>query len=202
MTHQANGTVVTLTTRDLTSKAGKPFTKHGVKLDSGQEFELDGFKQIYSVGDKVSAVGVALKYRVWTSTGALAHGAPEMPRSGGSPAPSAPRTSGSGASESGFPIPAASYQMSIIRQNALTSAVNLVNTALGERISDGEDDPTATTRNQKIISQRADLAIKIAYKFASFSSGYLDTIAAEEMAKEARGLLARGMEKLNPAAKE
>ena len=81
MTHQATGKVTSLTVRNLISKAGKAFSKHGVKLDSGQEFELDGFKQKYAVGDLVDSVGVAFKYKMWTETGTSGRGLPAMPSS-------------------------------------------------------------------------------------------------------------------------
>lgn len=199
MTHQATGTVVELTTRNFTSKAGKSLTKHGVRLDSGQAFELDGFKQSFSVGDKIHALGVALKYKVWTMTGGISPGAPAMPASapspGGAPAPTsgAPRSSGASSGggggyssrDVGFPIPQDSYQMAIIRQNALTNAVSLVNEAYGVATGTAEDIAHE-------VAVRLNTALKLAYKMASFSSGQLDSIAAEEVAREVRGTLAKG----------
>lgn len=193
MTNQVTGTVVALTERTIMSKAGKKYPKHGVTLDSGQFFELDGFKQRYSVGDRVESIPVAYNYKIWT----------EIPKTSGVGLPPAPATmagvssatapaalrpaaaggAGSWSKDVGFPIPQDSYQMAIIRQNALTNATALVNHL-----------PTPAVIGKEALQDeafaRAEMAVKIAYKLTSFSSGHLDAMVAESVAKEIKGLRA------------
>ncbi len=186
MTHQATGTVTELTIRNLVSKAGKAFQKHGVKLDSGQEFEVDGFKQKYSVGQALINVGVAQKYKVWTETGSPAIGAPAMPgKAGGfaTPPGAARETATSGG---GFPLNKDSYQISIVRQNALTNMVNLVVGCIGAGGATTNVDEDMKEEMDKL----QDLIIQGAYKFASFSSGHLDALAVERLTEEVRGKVA------------
>lgn len=214
MTYQATGIVTKLTTRAAVSKAGKPYTKHGVELDSGQEFELDGFKQIYRVGDRVSNVLVREKFRQMTATGVPNEGLglPPLPVKGApgiagttptsAPTPSPVVRGGSSSSWSPrgvFPIDPEDGQMSIIRQNALTNAVAvvvpLVREVLSENISIADVAGDREALLDEALSSVPDLILKVAYKFQSFSSGQYDKIAAEEVAKKATGAIGKGAAK-------
>lgn len=167
-----NGTVQALGQRNFTSKAGKNLTVHSVQVD-GTWIEV-GFKQPYNVGSIITA-DVEYAYKRYQITPNPANPAlPQVPGSGGAAAgapaavSSAPSTTSQASSgPSSFPIPmTAGRETAIIRQNALTNAVAVVNALSGETdfsMSEGGE-----------LKARIDSIIATAYKFAAFSSGNLD----------------------------
>lgn len=74
-----------------------------------------------------------------------------------------------GASGRPFPVPTTSGELAIIRQNALTNAVNFVNAY-----------PLAPDNH----NERADMVVELAYKFADFSSGQREVKAMRELANK------------------
>lgn len=174
--YRLSGTVSALTTREVPKKAGGTFTKHGIKVGT-VEAELDGFRQKYRVGDVID-VAVVYNFKRWNVTGPANPADPLVPTgTAGAPggvvpgAPPAPYTPRGG--ERVFPVPSGSGEMAIIRQNALTNAVKMVNDwyALNDESPDS-------------VSAMADEVIQNAYKFQAFSSGRLDEKAAEQLAKD------------------
>ena len=147
------------------SKPGKrPFTVHRVQLANGDEIEV-GFKQPYRVGDNFNSE-VEFKFGKWKEVRALGGAAPP------SPAPSTPTgasTSGNGAPAT-FPIPKGNKESAIIRQNALTNAVNTVNKFL-------DTQPDA----YKSLDGYTDEVIAVAYKYAEFSSGQREVRLAKDL---------------------
>lgn len=165
--YYVSGTVTRLDSRsNVSKKTGKPFSIYSVTVN-GTDIEV-GFKQPYKVGDTFeSNVEYAFKtYRV--VAGVPDPSLPPIPNSsGGTSFPSRPAP---GMAESTFPISIKDGRStSIIRQNALSNAVALVN-SLPETV----DDLTPSTDPKVETRARADLAIEIAYKFAAFSSGNAD----------------------------
>lgn len=74
----------------------------------------------------------------------------------------------------GFPIDPLDKQRSIIRQNSLAHAVELVDGAL-PMVVDGLDDASVITDNVRdALLARAELVVKVARKFESYSSGDSD----------------------------
>lgn len=187
-THNAIGKVAFADVRNFVSKAGKALTKTIIRLDTGIEFELPVFgdkRASYPVGTAVS-YGIAKSYGRWDVAGPSVPGLPDAGGSGGVPTAAAPSgarpaASSGGASRGSFPIKGDDYQTSIIRQNSLTNAVNLVNGILGDLTHEPITFEEATRR----ADAASDLAIRVAYKFASFSSGHLDIRAAQDIANKA-----------------
>lgn len=184
-THNAQGTVTAASLRNFNSKAGKALTKTVVQID-GVDVELDGFgdkRAAYPVGMS-AGFAVAKAYGRWNAAGGPQ---PGLPNVAADPVatPTAAKSSGYVGASSGprgsFPIKGDDYQTSIIRQNSLTNATNLVK-ALFADMGAGE-----MTREDaaKQADWASDLAIRVAYKFASFSSGNLDIRAAQEIANKA-----------------
>lgn len=172
--HRLSGTVSALTTREVPKKAGGTFTKHGIKVGT-VEAELDGFRQKYRVGDVID-VAVVYNFKRWNVTGPANPADPLVPTgtagaSGGvvPGAPPAPYTPRGG--DRVFPVPSGSGEMAIIRQNALTNAVKVLEVCYDNMEIDSPEEV-------------ADKAIQIAYKFQAFSSGRLDEKAAEQLAKD------------------
>jgi hypothetical protein len=173
-------TAVSFERRGPSKKTGKMFDVHNVTVN-GTVIEV-GFRQPYKVGDTVE-LDVAYEYKTYRKTDAPAN--PANP-----PIPNSVVGSGSASVVGGavsFPIPTADgRQTAIIRQNALTNAVAIIASLPDdiELTKVPEDD------DKKIVSEakaRAELAIEIAYKFASFSSGNLDVelLTAQVKAPEA-----------------
>lgn len=78
-----------------------------------------------------------------------------------------------GASGRPFPVPTTSGELAIIRQNALTNAVNFFG---ANYFSTDPDQPT--------LAAKADMVIELAYKFADFSSGQREVKAMRELANK------------------
>lgn len=82
---------------------------------------------------------------------------------------------GYGAASRPFPVPKTSGEMAIIRQNALTNAVNAFQHYLGF-----SPDNTAAGDLDDYVNQ----IIEIAYKFAEFTSGQREVAAAEAIVQK------------------
>ena len=162
-TETFSGQVVSLSSDTITSKSsGRTFRVHKIQLDSGVEINV-GFKQPFSVGDKVS-IPSEIKYGEWKM---VAKGvALGLPSSSGTTAPAPRKEYGSGKNTK-FPVPKDHGDYSIIRQNALTNAVNLYN---------GSED-----KKTGITDEDIEFVIKVAYKFAEFSSGHREERIQREL---------------------
>jgi hypothetical protein len=109
-----------------------------------------GFKPIFSVGDVVT-LNVEEKF------GELKMVTAGAATTSASSSPGTKPTSFTGGKNTVFPVPHTHGDMAIIRQNALTNAVNWWNI----------NNTVAMERDEAIEEM-----IKIAYKFAEFSSGH------------------------------
>ncbi len=146
----------------ITKPGKRPFTVHRVQLNNGDEVEV-GFKQPYRVGDNFNSE-VEFKFGKWKEVRALGGAAP-------TPTPSTPsgaNSSGNGAPAT-FPIPKGNKESAIIRQNALTNAVNAINNWGDTEIGAGS------------LDEYTDLIIAQAYKFAEFSSGQREVRLAKDL---------------------
>jgi hypothetical protein len=164
-----SGKVANITTRDVNTKYGtKP--AYTVHLEDGSKFDTDfkapGSLGVPGVGNPVTVTVTESKYGMkFQGLG----GTPDA--AGNSPAA---KQSGGGGGISGrpFPVPKNSGEMAIIRQNALTNAVNTVMGYVGTLPPD-----QATEYMENIEEQ----VISIAYKYAEFSSGQREVRLVEEM---------------------
>lgn len=149
-----------------TSRAYSFTSTGGDKVDCG--FTDPGL----NAGDVVEFMGDAGQYGIKVVKGTLKHSSKTPVEATDKPAGgtgTGTRNGGSGgASGRPFPVPSASGEMAIIRQNALTNAVNFVN---------GLDYPFSG------IDEKRDAVIETAYKFAEFSSGQREVKAAQEILK-------------------
>lgn len=143
---------------DVKSPPGKrPFKVYTVVLSTGEEVEI-GYKPTYKVGDNFHSE-VEFKYGKYKEVKPL--GASGATAGVASSAPS-------GVASMAFPIPKASKETAIIRQNALTNAVNAV-----INYTDG------TPRGS--FDEYIDTIISTAYKFAEFSSGQREIRLTKEL---------------------
>lgn len=168
-----DSTVASLDTKTLSklNRYGKPIVIHYVVTADGDRVSI-GFKQTYKVGDKFSA-------DVETSYGELKFVGPAS-------GPATPKNTTAGPknasnkSEGGggrvFPVPELSGEMSIIRQNALTNARELVVAT----IADLPDGATKAEREQFYDAVVEDI-LRVAYKFADFSSGHREVKLAKKL---------------------
>lgn len=177
------GTVTDLTERQAKTRYGlKPV--YGGEV-SGQAIEF-GFKKDEKVpypsrGDVVS-YRVKYEYGKYKVCG-LSVGDPPAPvkaaAPGGGAASATGTTKPAGGSFRPFPVPMTHGDTSIIRQNSLGHAVALVaafvSTIDGDSEKEGPD----------LVELGADVALRIAYKFAAFSSGNLDAEVLAEITKKA-----------------
>ncbi len=158
-----SGKVTNVLFNTITKPGKPPFQVHRVQLNNGDEVEV-GFKQTYAVGDNFNSE-VEHKYGKWKEVRRLA-GVPSNP-SASAANPSSPASSGNGAPAT-FPIPKGNKEQAIIRQNALTNAVNAV-----ARFTDGT--PRGT------FDEYTDQILATAYKFAEFSSGQREVRLAKDL---------------------
>ena len=168
---QIKGTVDSVSDKVITSKAGKRFKVHYVIMDDGSEVNV-GFKQPFNVGQYVT-LDVEQKYgelkMLSTSNGnaqTVSKQAPTTGTSARTPVSSRP-----------FPIPKTSGEMAIIRQNALTNAVTMFCNGALEFVP-GKDEMKST---DELIEE----VLKMAYKFAEFSSGQREVALASNLAERA-----------------
>lgn len=182
--YSAVGTITAIAPITKPKKTGGTYTVNIVTLDSGVEVDF-GFKAPpFAVGDSVF-LEVMKEYGAYKFKNQ--HTAdPGFPKA--FPARGAGSVGGikdaSGVSDSvrhgrgTFPIPREDYQTSIIRQNALTNAVKLMgDTAAQVGYVDGD------------LDRLSNEAIRIAYKFASFSAGHYDDIVKAEAEKTAANVV-------------
>jgi hypothetical protein len=171
-----SGKIIELLTEPGVSKTtGRGYTIHGVRLEDGTAIEV-GFKQPYSVGLYFNR-DVEIKYGKLKDVGPAVAGAPEMgsvPSPSRSPSPAATPTGGRT-----FPVGRESPEMSIIRQNALTNAREVV---CGSYAKDLTGMGTKDERRQHLDAVVEDI-LYVAYKFADFSSGQREVARAAEISK-------------------
>lgn len=165
-------TVSSIGSTPFTAKTGKSYNSHYVVTADGEQIEV-GLKQKYAVGARIN-VDVDKQFgklkEVGPPTGVPTKAEP-APLRGTSPAFSR--------QEKVFPVPELSGEMAIIRQNALTNAVNVVvnksSVLLGV-------DKTKAEREQFLNALVEDI-LGIAYKFADFSSGHREAKLARQTAR-------------------
>lgn len=188
----ALGVVTNVEARVKAKKAGGTYTVNIATLDTGVEVDF-GFKPCPArIGDSVSWVvqksyGSNKFVAVDPSAGSLAPAypprgvyVPTVPSAGGtSPAPSSPSAYKGGYAKP-FPLPREHGDTAIIRQNALTNAVKMIELACGEPSSASVG---GTLCNFATIEEMEQRIIQTAYKFAAFSSGNLDAMLADDIAK-------------------
>jgi hypothetical protein len=190
-THNLSGKVTSATTRSFTSKAGKNLTKTVITVN-GYAVELEGFgdkTSLFPVGKDIQ-MGVAEAFGKWQVTGTTQLGLPMLGAS--APAGASP-AAGSGAvvksGRGGFPIAGDDYQQSIIRQNSLTNAVATVSAIIRDysthEMAGKDDEPRMSL--PALVEACSEHIIKLAYKYAAFSSGKLDTEAFQQIADRVLG---------------
>lgn len=158
-----SGKVVDVQYESKSPPGKRPFKVHRVVLNNGDEVEV-GYKQPYKIGDLFNSE-VEFKYGKWKEIRPL--GSVPSGTAGGSSAASAPTPAPAAMA---FPIPKANKETAIIRQNALTNAVNFFNNAGAPHMAG------------MALDEQADYVLKLAYKFAEFSSGQREMRLAKELA--------------------
>ena len=155
------------------NKTGKKFRVHYIDLDTGDRVNV-GFNNPFKVGQNIS-LEAEQKYGELklVSGGAASGGSSSAPKKVESSAPAA-RTY---ASQRPFPVPKTSGEMAIIRQNALTNAVTMFCNGALEFVPNKDD--------MKNTDELIEEVIKMAYKFAEFSSGNREVALADDIAKKA-----------------
>lgn len=188
-THNVRGSVASAATRSFMSKAGKNLIKTVLTLDTGHSIELNGFGDKVSKNPPGTAVNfsVAESYGRWEVAGPPQPGLPEL----GGGAGAAPTGASKGESiragtRGAFPIKGDDYQVSIIRQNSLTNAVATVTAIINDygAFTGTDANPAAAIAAIEAVSDRI---IRLAYKYAAFSQGTLDTQAVQEVANKVLG---------------
>lgn len=162
-----SGVVRNLSSKRITSKAGRTFTLHLVELEDGTVVNV-GFKQPFSIGDNVK-LNVEEKFgelKLIVGGAASSGGGGGGDSGGGAPAPAVKKSFESGRNTK-FPVPETHGDYSIIRQNALTNAVAYFN---------------ESGSGTKSLDEGVDEIIKIAYKFAEFTSGHRERRLMKELA--------------------
>jgi len=163
------GTMTDIQTRDVNTKFGlKPV--YTVLLDSGEKFSTN-FKNPSQLGlSRGSNITVTCTQGKYGLDFKEKGGTPSA--SGGAATPT-PRPGGGymGASGRPFPVPKNSGEMAIIRQNALTNAVNWYTSQTGL-------DGSSTIGSDVDAAERI---ITMAYRFAEFSSGQREVSVVEAM---------------------
>lgn len=152
---QVNGAIEQVTTKNGTSKAGKPFSIYyyvvnGVPVKGG-------FKAEHRPGDAVNWNIEQDKYGEWVRT----LGGSGSTLGASTVLPNQPAT------VSTFPIPISSKEQAIIRQSALKAAVDLY---VG----------CSPLNNAGISDEAVEQIITTAYKFAEFSSGQREVRIVKE----------------------
>ena len=142
----------------------RPFSVHAIELDGGDVIEV-GYKQPYRIGQTVT-LNVEFKYGKWAEVKGGAVGSPSPV-----PTPSVGPSGGSAAAAPmNFPIPKTNKETAIIRQNALTNAVQSV----GALLVNGNLSGMTTDKF-------AEEVLNMAYKYAEFSSGQREVRLAADM---------------------
>lgn len=185
--YSAIGAITNVEARTKPKKAGGTFTVNVATLDTGIEVDF-GFKPVEG------KVGMSVSWKTMKEYGSYKFAGTD-PAAGSYPpalppripvpsftatspgAPSAPRAPAGMYSTKPFPLPREHGDTAIIRQNALTNAVATVGHSIG--IVDSAGMPTS-------LDALSDMIIKLAYKYANFSSGNLDAILAEDLAERTK----------------
>lgn len=161
--------VTSLETNPFTSKAGKTFTEHLVVTQDGEKVSV-GLKQKYRVGDRIN-VDVDQKFGKLQEVGPPTGVPTKAPaKSTVAAAPYSSRT---------FPVPELSGEMAIIRQNALTNARELV----GYKSSIAVASNTPKAERDQIYDALVEDVLRIAYKFADFTSGHREMKVARQASR-------------------
>lgn len=166
-----SGVVVDVGSKTVNTRFGAKLT-YDIKLDDGNYYKFGFKKPPVNVGDTVSFSYAAGKYGneadinsvkiTGASTGTAAH--PSI-------AAATSVTSGRGGYRP-FPIPPDHGDRSIVRQNALTNARELVCNYY----------PIEDATKEQLV-EAADIIIELAYKFEAYTSGQREVDAAEEIMK-------------------
>lgn len=147
------GNVVNVYSKTITRPGKRSFNVHYVELDTGKSVNV-GFKQPFIVGQAIS-VDAEMAYGELKMGAVATTGGGEVTPIGSAPSSGGGKSYSSGRNDK-FPVPTTHGDFSIIRQNALTNAVNTVmNSSEGIVATD----------------ETVERIIAIAYKFADFSSG-------------------------------
>lgn len=183
-------TLVSYSNQSKVSKAGKPFKVYTAHFSDGSAHEC-GFGPLKGInpGDTISFNSTSnygrMNIDLATVTKVMAGSAAPVAVSTGSPwstpapaAPTPPTPASGGYSGGGkvFPVPKLHGDRSIIRQNSLTNARELICTLI-----DAE-----TPRDQKGIDHLAEIIISTAYKFEAYSSGDIELEKAKAMKAKAK----------------
>lgn len=155
---QVNGVVENSYNKQKTSRAGKNFTINYIEVD-GVTIST-GFKQEHTNGEMVN-IAVEKKYNEWQKVdGRTGDGLPPI---GTAPAPVVKGNFGSGGKSPSrtFPVDPHDGQMSIIRQNSMNRAVEIM--AQWNDMGLLKDDMTETEYLQKLI--------EVALNVTDFNSG-------------------------------
>ncbi len=170
------GKIIATNDKQVTPPGRRPFTVHSVTLEDGTTVEV-GYKQPYRVGEYFSR-DCEMKFGSLKDVGPAAPGASV----GGSSPPPKPYPVSAGAAPAGrtFPVNPESPEMSIIRQNALTNARELITAvSMGYTV----DMITDTAVRREMLDKLTDDIMYVAYKFADFSSGQREVKHVAEMAR-------------------
>lgn len=157
-------TVESISSKEVNTKFGM---KPTYSFKAGGEWYKCGFKNPrVAVGDVVEFTFTEGAYGKDVNMDTLKKAGGGAPST--STPPARPATGGGYGSGKGvFPIPPLDGQRSIVRQNSLTNAVNLL-----------KDKPTKSLT----VEEQADLCISIARKFEAYSCGDIDLASAKEKA--------------------
>jgi hypothetical protein len=165
-----SGVVTGLDSKVITSaKSGKKFKVHYIELDTGDRVNV-GFNQTFKVGDNATLDAEQQYGELKLST--TVRTAP--PTGGATPAPASKFVS---ISQRPFPVPKTSGETAIIRQNALTNAVTM--------FCNGALEFVAKKDELKSTDELIEEVVKMAYKFAEFSSGNREVQLAADMSARA-----------------
>lgn len=168
-----SGKIVSIETKMAKTRYGeKPV--YSVALEDGTSVEV-GFKNPYQTGEYFNR-SVEFKYGTWKDVGPAVAGAEVA-----TPSPAARPAAGGAPSGRTFPVSRESPEMSIIRQNALTNAREVLVCLYGNGDDAYPGMPKA--ERQQYLDALAEDIFHLAYKFADFSSGQREVARAAEMAK-------------------
>jgi len=166
------GEVVGVDKKQGTSRAGKPFTIHYVKLDSFDDPINVGFKQTYNLGDKFND-NIEIKYGEYQKTTAPAS-VDATPSANGKDAGSVPMKAIGRPGAAPYPVPADHPENRIMRQNALAHATKIITARLGNE--------SYTAKQTKDNGFLAKEVIAIAHELVTWSTGRYEVEALEELA--------------------
>lgn len=171
-----SGKIVALETEGKTSKAtGRSFSVHSVVLEDGTRVEV-GFKQPYMAGTYFNRT-VEMKFGKLTDVGPAAPGETEVL----SPSSLSSTSRAAGPTGRTFPVGIDSPEMSIIRQNALTNARELVSALFDMTPANvGVAETASKADRQQYLDARVEDILYVAYKFTDFSSGQREQKLANE----------------------